>query len=84
MKTFHHLKVGEAVTLQHYRVNADLSCEVLGTVAGIVTEVRVYQVVVKTSEELLTFSRRSGDRWNAQSEDFCIHPQHSLRRKKKT
>jgi hypothetical protein len=82
-KTYHHLQVGDAVTLEHY-VPEGTDVRVEALIMGTVTKVLHTRVEIRFQwqrdngtffEMHQLFSRQGGQRWGA--DDYRIHPGHA-------
>ena len=86
-KTYHHLQVGDEVTLEHFSwLTPDGSEAILGTTSGVVIKVLKSRVAIQYTESsdgnicrvvVEQFSRQGGQRWGAGDEDWRIAPKHA-------
>ena len=95
-KSYHHLKAGDTVSIQHYLWGPDGSVSIVEEIEGLVLEVlksrlaiefvwRVWEGDLPWDEQrqaktVQHFSRQGGQRRGAVEDDYRIHPQHATKK----
>ena len=95
-KTYHHLKAGDLVPIEHYQWAPDGGLEILEEVEGEVVEVFERRVAIefqmriwehdvpwqeqRTFPTVQHFSRQGGQRWGAGEDDYRIKPDQARRK----